>query len=36
MVEGTPLGFLFTRPDRFKVASKKPAARQPQTAAAQL
>jgi uncharacterized membrane protein YcfT len=36
MVEGTPLGFLFTRPDRFKIAAKKPAARQPQTAAAQL
>jgi uncharacterized membrane protein YcfT len=38
MVQGTPLGFLFTRPDRFKIVSGKPASRAPHTqrAAAQL
>jgi uncharacterized membrane protein YcfT len=36
LVEGTALGFLFKRPDRFKIASKERTARQQQTAAAPL
>jgi uncharacterized membrane protein YcfT len=38
LVQGTPLGFLFTRPDRFKIVSGKPAPLKPrvQQAAAQI
>jgi uncharacterized membrane protein YcfT len=38
LVQGTPLGFLFTRPDRFKIVSGKPAPLKPraQRAAAQI